>query len=205
MEKDHLQKAIDEVVRRTFDTMTNLYRSTGKVDTLLIFPNYTRGTHEGKTRVSEQELRQLFIKELTHFAKENKLDIHYSVETPTEDGYRFKGEEPKHCDDGTAGRIDLAIWKDSKKVALIEFKSATAKDHEYLKDLCKLTNDKEGGTDVLRYFINVFEGADNGTVNNINEVLKKGKSGEHIVQLRFHSMNNPEHDKNFPTQYPIAL
>ncbi len=204
MDKEKLQDLIDEVVMRTFKTMTNLYKKTGKVDTLLIFPDYTRGGQAGNTRVSEQELRQLFIEELTHYVKEHGVELHYSVESPTEDGYCFKEDQPHRCDDGRAGRFDLIIWED-KKVALIEFKSATAEEQEYLKDLCKLTNEIEGSSDVLRYFINIFEGANAKTVNRVKEILNDGKMNHIPVYLRFHSMNNPTIDNNFPTKYPIAL
>ena len=200
MEKQSLEQVIDEVVSRTFENMTNLYKKTGIVNTLLVFPEYTRGNQKGSIRVSEQELRQLFIEELTRYVKNTSIDLQYSVETPTIDGYRFTGDAPKHCDDGRAGRFDLTIWSAGKRCALIEFKFSTAGEHEYHKDLCKLSNKKEGSSDVLRYFINVFEGADEGTVGRLREILATYKNGERTVHLRFHSLKDEEFDKKFPTQ-----
>ena len=194
---DDLKDVIDEVVQRTFNTMTYLYKKAGKVKTLLIFPTYTRGGNAGSVRVSEQELRQLFIEELTYFVKTNGFELHYSIETPTEDGYKFVEKNPTACEEGRSAMFDLAIWRDEKKVALIEFKSATAEEFAYLKDLCKLGNKKEGSNDVLRYFINIFEGANSGTVKRIKDILATAKKPDHPIEFRFHSMNNPSLDKEF--------
>lgn len=195
---DELKNVINEVVQRTFNTMTDLYKKTGKVETLLIFPKYTRGGKAGSVRVSEQELRQLFIEEMTHYVKANRLDLHYSVETPTKDGYKFVDKKPVACEDGRSAMFDLSIWRGDKKVALIEFKSATAEEFAYLKDLCKLGNKEEGGEDVLRYFINILEGANSGTVKRINKIISNAEKPEYPIELRLHSMNNPKYDESFP-------
>ena len=106
------------------------------------------------------------------------------------------------CKNGRSAMFDLSIWEDNKKVALVEFKSATADESAYLKDICKLGNKIEGGKEVLRYFINIFEGANKKTVAKIKNTLAVAKKPDHTIELRFCSMNNPAVNNVFPTQFP---
>ena len=57
-----LKDAIDKVIDRSFNAITNLYNKKNN-HTRLIFPQYTHGSQKGKPRVSEQEFRQLFVEE----------------------------------------------------------------------------------------------------------------------------------------------
>ena len=127
----------------------------------LIFPIYSplkKEDNQMVKRVSEQELKQEFIKYLSKFIKkqneENKW--FYSVETPTIGSYDFK-QVPKIADTrtGTSARVDLTVFDkyemvkdemskaDYAKYSIlshIEFKQgSTVRDYDIIKDLLKLS------------------------------------------------------------------
>jgi len=110
-----------------------------------------------KKRVSEQEIRFLFVKEL-----ENQTDFYYSVETPTKQRYSFTGKRK------ISGNIDVCLYEkvDSqyKRVHLIEFKALNPSIRSYEKDFQKLFFDEENLTN---YFIQILENADAETIPNI--------------------------------------
>ena len=138
----------------------------------LIFPK-RRNDDE---RVSEQEMRFLFVKQL-----ENQDEFLYSVEAPTAQKYRFKGEtEPKQCDTGKSGSVDVCLYKKTdtaRPVCLIEFKSLNPNPESYSKDFLKLLCDEEGLTN---YFVQVIKNSDNGTYKSIeakyNNAVKCAKN-----------------------------
>lgn len=198
MDKQLLQQVIDEVVKRTFDSITNLFKNNDDINspTRLYFPKYVHGVNSGEIRVSEQELRQLFIEEFGKNSDVAKLNLRYSVETPTQGWYVFS-EEAKN--DGRSGNFDFTIFKNREIVAIIEFKAGNTKS--YKTDLEKLSSGDEGDANTLRYLINILVGADKGTVNNINSKFQSSADGERMVHLRFHSMNNPEFDEQFSKFY----
>ena len=201
MKKQDLENTINEVVNSAFESITHLYEDQ-HVDTRLIFPKYTHGKNKGKKRVSEQELRQLFIEELNKYCEEKKLDLQYSVETPTKKKYSFLEDgEPMESEDGVSGRYDLTIWEKDEMVAIIEFKEGNATKHEYKKDLYKLTNKNEGTSNALRYIVNVLESSNSATIKSIENKFSDGKKGSNIIHLRFHSMQKPVHNQEFPDKY----
>lgn len=198
MDKQLLQQVIDEVVKRTFDSITNLFKNNDDINspTRLYFPKYVHGVNSGEIRVSEQELRQLFIEEFGKHQDVAKLNLRYSVETPTQGWYVFS-EEVRN--DGRSGNFDLTIFKDGNIVAVIEFKAGNAQS--YKTDLEKLSSGDEGDANTLRYLVNILVGADKGTVNSINSKFQSIADGGCMVHLRFHSMNNPKFDEQFPKFY----
>lgn len=198
MDKQKLQQVIDEVVKRTFVSITNLFKNNDDINspTRLHFPKYVHGVNSGEVRVSEQELRQLFIEEFCKDKDVSQLNLRYSVETPTQGWYMFSDEVKN---DGRSGNFDLTIFKDGDIVAIIEFKAGNAQS--YKSDIEKLTSGEEGDADTLRYLVNILVGADKGTVNSINSKFQSTADGERIVHLRFHSMNNPKFDEQFPKFY----
>ena len=189
-----MEQVIGKVIDRTFKSMESLYRNEDidAISTRLCFPQYYHGVNENELRLSEQELRQMFVEEFNRYCDEKKLGLRYSVETPTKDKYR--NNKPSE-DGGRSGRFDLTIFDDERMVAIIEFKSFNV---DYERDLGKLTNEKEGGTEILRYLVNVLKTADQGTVKSITEKFSKNLHGERKVYLRFYSLENPEINEDFP-------
>lgn len=188
MKKQELEKEINALIERTFCTITNLYEGKdGK--TRLSFPHHTHGVDKDKQRVSEQELRQLFIEELNRYADEKRLSLKYSIEVPTRMKYRFpKDGDPKVCEDGVSGRFDLTIWLDGKMVSIIEFKEGNATCNSYKKDLCKLMNEDEGEEDTLRYFVNILEDSNKKTVESIDGKFRDYIKGRKTIHLWILSM-----------------
>lgn len=132
--------------------------STGQ----LIFPSKS-----GVKRISEQELRQLFIEV---FKKEKSYYL-YSIETPTENRYSFTNKDGliKIADDdeGQAALLDMCVFtkknKESSYTRLlnIEFKHKNATKDNISKDILKLMHEKENGA-----FIILLKNSDNGTLIN---------------------------------------
>lgn len=157
----------------------------------LIFPNTfpseatkNKGITEKKlltyTRVSEQELRFLFVDE---FLKEPNNEYYYSVETPTEIKYRFG----KTYDDiiidptGRSASIDVCIFNrdaTNKYVRLlnIEFKNTNASKKSISKDILKLMHEDENGA-----FILLLKNTDDGTLKS---VFKKFSSSFNTYLLK---------------------
>jgi hypothetical protein len=135
-----------------------------KSDSKLIFPPY-RETEE--RRVSEQEARFLFVKQL-----EKQKEFYYSVETPTSKKYRF-GENPEHpriSDNGRSGSMDVSLYKTKagKPVSHIEFKAHNVKTHGFLKDFVKLRYENDGSK-LTNYFVHIIKTYDKGTINSLIE------------------------------------
>ena len=118
---------------------------------------------DDKRRVSEQEIRFLFVKNI-----ENKSDYLYSVEVPTSKKYFFTGKE----ENKRSGNFDVCLYGENKKRKhLIEFKSLNPKNASYHKDFEKLIKDEDGLTN---YFIQVIINSDKGTLPSIEKKYKEG-------------------------------
>jgi hypothetical protein len=125
-----------------------------QTESSLIFPLKGKGS---APRVSEQEARFLFVREL------EQERIPYSIETPTKQTYRFEGCKTNRVDvptidlhQGTRANIDVCVFELSKgkykRKNLIEFKHNSRKQIE--KDFLKLLCDEEGKQN---YFVHVIE------------------------------------------------
>ncbi len=184
--KEHIEK----VIKDTFEIIKQVYANQQEKDGLkgpengsrIIFPKKRKNGNKKKetfeTRVSEQELRFIFVEQLNkEIGEEGKnWDVYYSVETPTRDTYYFKGENPDRKDDGQSANFDLVIHDSNlKRIALIEFKANNPVKHEYKKDFAKLNNVKEGDG-LLRYFIEIIKASDNGTFKNIHGKIQGNES-----------------------------
>lgn len=166
---DSFKEKLDDVIIKTFESLRNEKNAVSR----LVFPNYANGDK----RVSEQELRFVFVENVKSLLEE--YGYYYSVETPTKDKYKFseKGHNVK-CESGKgrSANFDLTIKdKERNNIAIIEFKANSASEHEYAKDLCKLWNDKEQGEH--RYFINIFKSMDQKTLNTLKEKLSPENNG----------------------------
>lgn len=171
MEDQNLKNAIESILKETFKEISNAYEwqkeiggndksAAGSSKSLIVFPKYN--DKKDKTRVSEQELRFIFVEKFNeYFNKNNNKLFFYSIETPTRKSYVFDENKsgPKVEDNGVSARIDLVIMtKDAckfKRVALIEFKAHNPDVNDYRKDICKLINEEENNPECLKYFIQI--------------------------------------------------
>lgn len=159
---------IKEAIESSFEILKELKNNGTSKKTRLIIP-------QSGDRVSEQELRFVFIEQIT--ADLEKNGFHYSIETPTTKHYRFSSKTDKHLpperDKGRCANFDLTILDGENTLAIVEFKSKSADPHSYAKDLCKLWNREERqGENTLRYFINVFETMDKDTKKSFVDKIK---------------------------------
>lgn len=157
--------------------------------TRLVFPSYSNN----KTRKSEQELRFCFVEAFNEYVVKKKLPLYYSVETPTREKYIFFDKNnPKPDTDGRSGEFDLVVFElengTMKRRCLIEFKANNASHYEHKKDFVKLNNEqewcnrKEKEKDVLlRYFIELIDGYDDGTISSLKKKTKEIKKDTNFV------------------------
>lgn len=181
MEDQNLKDAIDSILEETFKEISNAYKwqkekrdnsesVAGSSNSLIVFPKYKdendkndKNDKKYKTRVSEQELRFIFVEMFNKHVINKNSNLFYSVETPTNKSYVFDKDKggPKVAGEGVSARIDLVIMtKDAgefKRVALIEFKAHNPDVNDYRKDICKLINEEwEDNPDCLKYFIQII-------------------------------------------------
>lgn len=134
----------------------------------LIFPHYKNR----KIRVSEQELRFAFVREFEKLCEEKGIPLHYSVETPTENSYRFTVNNKSSSSDGRSGLFDLVLHNsDGERICLIEFKAGNKGKEELEPSLRKLANQIEGDESVLRFFIHIVESSSAETIDSITNKL----------------------------------
>lgn len=221
MEDQNLKNAIDSILKETFKEISNAYKwqkekrdnsesAAGSSKSLIVFPKYkdTNDTNDKKykTRVSEQELRFIFVETFNNHFNNNRNKF-YSVETPTNKSYVFDKDNggPKVVSDkgkneknkGVSARIDLVIMAKEadgtfKRVALIEFKAHNPDVNDYKKDICKLINEEENNPECLKYFIQIINVKNlKRTLKNITEKIKdtnalkeKGKKLEYCINYR---------------------
>ena len=238
-----VKSIIEEIISDTFSVITNVYKYQKESDpenftvgppadnSYIIFPQKAdndtgNGTEDvaeddtedvGSDRISEQELRFIFIEQFnkSETAKENGL--FYSIETPTRKFYCFDGlprvvDEEEHNKNkgqkgaGRSANIDLVIYqkKDDtiKRIALIEFKAHNPDEKDYRKDICKLINE-EVGSDCLKYFIQIIN---NGSdFNDFRNLELKGHKRNTLRSIQ-NKMKNPDelrHKTNKNDDYPI--
>ena len=220
------QKHIENVIKNTFEIIQDVYnhQKEGNKEGLgasskrsrIIFPySCERETRTRETRISEQELRFIFVEQLNkEIADEgNAWDVYYSVETPTQgDKYCFPQKEKPYYNldkdkdgKGDSANFDLVIFDNElQRIALIEFKANNTSEHDHQKDILKLNHPKELDSNPLRYFIEIVKSADSGTYKSLNKKIKdkgddiifrcwslEGKSGEKdITNKILHSEEN---------------
>ena len=183
MEDKIVKKHIDVIVENTFKTIIEVYRTqkenqkivTNNNSSRIIFP-LKRESKDNKEefRISEQELRFVFVEEFNKYCSEN-WDAYYSVETPTSKRYDFSNKEnPCKVDysNGQSAMVDFSIFlKEQDKltrVALIEFKALNPDKQSYMKDYVKLLNEDQK----FVYFIMIVKSANDRTIKSIAEKIK---------------------------------
>lgn len=205
--KEHIENVIDrtfEIIKRVYDNQQEKEGLKGAGDeSRIIFPKKRKKEKGGyETRISEQELRFVFVEQLNNEIKGigdngkhgEKWNVYYSVETPTEDRYYFKDIPPHRCDEteiqGQSANFDLVIHDSNfRRIALIEFKANNPDIHDYQKDFVKLTNIKENDNckeePALRYFIQLLQntktGKDEKTDTMLNIEKKKINSNNEVL------------------------
>lgn len=172
MEKQELQKIIEDIITNAFIRVQNAYAhhregysstplKEGNPSTLLIYPKYFHGApapNSEFTRVSsEQEMRFAFIEAFKDYFENKEEKLYYSVETPTVERYGFsKGKLQRYessSKQGRSGNFDLVVYDENlHRVCLLEFKNnypgnekvkAGERYREIQKDFLKLANPKE--------------------------------------------------------------
>ena len=170
---------IENIINRSYNILQKVYENQQEKTAVkivpdngsrILFPKY----RNGETRFSEQELRIIFIEQLNIEIKEHKWDVYYSVETPTQYRYKFKGEETplvfKDEKKGRSAQFDLVIHDNKfNRIALIEFKANNASVAHHNKDFLKL--EEEGSNSVFTYFLEVVKSSDAGTKNSLNQKI----------------------------------
>lgn len=158
----------------------------------LIFPLRSNDNEVDKRRISEQEIRFLFIRAIDN-AKD--FDGYYAVETPTVMKYRFKDTEPsatkeKNMKGYCSASIDVCLYNSKlERTNLIEFKAHSAPLKYIEKDILKLI--KEGGSN---YFVQVFKNSNKETLSaatnkynlSISKVLSNNKCENNCSCLTFY-------------------
>lgn len=238
-----VESIIEKIISDTFSVITNVYKSQKESkpenftvvpppgNSYIIFPkkadNDTGNSAEddteddtedvGSDRISEQEMRFIFVEQFNKSETAKKNGLFYSIETPTGNFYDFNGvpqvvERKVHNTKkgqkgaGRSANIDLVIYqkKDNtiKRIALIEFKAHNPDEKDYRKDICKLINE-ESKSDCLKYFIQIIN---NGSdFNDFRNLELKGHKRNTLRSIQ-NKMKNPDelrHKTNKNDDYPI--
>lgn len=188
--KEHVKKIIAqtfEVIKKVYDNQKEEFGNSSEFcesGSRIIFPKYSGRYRNGETRISEQELRFIFVEQFNKYCKNNSWNAYYSVETPTEEKYIFSERGDKNCpykvdgegNGGQSAMIDLSIHNDKfDRIALIEFKALNPEESAFTKDFCKLSNEPT----CLTFFIMIVKSHDNGTITNIHKKIEsKGAETE---------------------------
>lgn len=163
-------ESVVEICRKVLKRLSEMdyERIGGSSMERLIFPVkiQANGTKE-KDRISEQELRQLFIEEFKIMHK----DLYYSIETPTKNKYSFSNEKnEKKVGDidnkGQSALVDMCVFdkvkETYKRTFNIEFKHKNATHDNISKDILKLMHEEENGAFVL-----LLKNTDDGTFKSV--------------------------------------
>ena len=115
MDTSDLNCVICEITKKTFEVIKKVYdhhneyvdsqkklkttkdMTSSDVGSRIIFPQYhihkkEKEKRKDYNRISEQELRFIFVEQLNKYADQNNIDIYYSVEAPTKNAYIFSSE-----------------------------------------------------------------------------------------------------------------
>ncbi len=177
-------ESIVEICKEVLERLTTIgYEKESLVSSgQLIFP-----TKRGGKRISEQELRQLFIEEFK--VKHKKL--YFSIETPTVHSYSFTnvlkqikiGDE---ANNGQSALIDLCILEKKSETSNytrllnIEFKYKNATEANISKDILKLMHEEENGAFVL-----LLKNTNSGTLNSLAD-KRDGVIDKLIASIKYH-------------------
>jgi hypothetical protein len=128
-----------------------------KKNTHLIFP----ATTAEKIRVSEQEARFLLTQQLEQY------EIYYSVETPTQQRYQFKGTHGDRSASTDVTLFERAPDNGFTRKVQVELKAHNVQLENLTKDFEKLLKEEESGL-----FFHILEAANSGTLTS--DASRKG-------------------------------
>ena len=179
------------IINESLEELKQIGSENGKLNNKqmckLIFPKYCCGKHESEKRVSEQEARLLFIREL-----EKQGNCYYSIETPTSKLYNFSDKNKPIIIEkdtekiGQSASFDLTLYdKDYKRKHFIEFKNGNV--NTVKKDFLKLLCDEEN-TD--NYFVNIIDRnnlSERATLDSIKDKYQKA------IDYVMHEIDKKEH------------
>jgi hypothetical protein len=179
MKPEEIREKIETVIDATFSCIKEVYGNHREgydihnTESCLLFPKkrVPKKDKTPSTRISEQELRFIFVEKFIELNRERKWGLLYSVETPTQDTYRFSKTEG----DRQSANFDLVIHDgDASRIALIEFKANNQATSHFTKDFDKLNNpqEKEVGKHTQSFFIFLIEKDDEGTYSNLHGKIK---------------------------------
>ena len=167
-------KTIENIIKDSLFELKNIAcenkNENKKQKSRLIFP---KKREPNSIRISEQEARFLFIRELE--IQENKHSFYYSIETPTNKIYRFsengKQIEPK-IGEGKSASIDVTLLTKENDIFcrkhLIEFKQGNV--NTCRKDFLKLLFDIDG---LHNFYINIIEREDLSKRKTLESIINK--------------------------------
>ena len=146
--------SIEKLIEKSFNDLIKAITTDG-TSSQLIFPCY----RDGNERRSEQELRQIFLRNV-----EEDKTYFYSIETPTEYGYRFKDSKNLEVDknhkkgEHQAARFDISLYnkdyKDNDKASNhIELKSDNPEEEDICKDFLKLAKEVKFTKEKKNFFV----------------------------------------------------
>jgi hypothetical protein len=193
---------VDELIIKTFKKAKNMASENNmpnKDVSKIIYPCYRQNGGKTEIRISEQEIKQLFIQTLI---EDN--NFYFSVETPTRNRYSaFSSGKPQvHCneEDGRSACFDLCLYDSSFiRKHLIEFKAKNPDEKDIKKDFLKLLAEEEN---LCNYFIHILDLAANATLNSIctkynnslryciNECKKKNIATQNTIAVYTFIINN---------------
>lgn len=148
----------------------------------LIFP-----TKSDLQRISEQELRQVFVEVFN----DDNQDLYYSIETPTINKYSFGKDDDsiKTNLDGRSALIDMCVFEkendesEYSRLLNIEFKHDNVAYKNFSKDILKLMHEEENGA-----FIILLNNTNSGTLINTGE-KRKGVIDKLVQSFNDHKVN----------------
>lgn len=155
----NIESIIEESLN-LFNSLNHENKKEFKNEIKLIFPSKS----DGISRVSEQEIRFLFINLL-----DKKTGYFYSVEAPTKEKYNFTGKDGNE----RSGNIDVCIYENNKRKHLIEFKALNPKQASFDKDFEKLFLDEKGLTNYFVHVVDKFDNKRNSTLLNIEKKYRE--------------------------------
>ena len=177
-------KIVEQLIKDSLQELQNIAcenesaSASGKQQSKLIFPMYGKHTKNSESkRISEQESRFLFVRELE---KSKNADYYYSVETPTELSYKFSDKKIKNYepqiisvkDGGQSASVDVTLYKKGvnkfDREHLIEFKQGNVNTCK--KDFLKLLYDMDG---LYNYYVNIVDRVDLSKKNTFDSITEK--------------------------------
>ena len=179
MKTEEIESLVEAVTQNAFNVVKSAYdfqkesrhaSAPKDAGTRILFPKYGEHRKSGEVdRISEQELRFVFVEQLNKYLDEKGISgIYYSVETPTVHSYSMK-EKSVDEENGRSGNTDLTLHTihdgEFERVCIIEFKALNPDEDGYAKDIIKLKNEDCP----LKYFIQIVKNANGGTIASLKE------------------------------------